>query len=300
MGDVTPASQPRTPARIQPGECPTDVSPAGGDLLADAEAAVLTESEWLSGQERDAARRAAESLARRAHDLEMVNTLALARFEGPAFEVFAGELAAYGYPVILAWLRRGTIWQYCAERGRPLYPTDAEREILEGQFDERLELALETVAQGLKFFRERVLLAGKWSFDGGATLTTYFIGACLLAFPNEFRRWHAERRRWNLAVTAAVLTSPEGRTVADLPGGGPVSACDMVSGRGSGPCSDPADVAAARSVVLGELRSLPHVIRDAAALVIDGMGFAEAGAALGTTDRGIEGRLYRYRKGKSA
>jgi hypothetical protein len=59
MGDVTPASQPRTPARIQPGECPTDVSPAGGDLLADAEAAVLTESEWLSGQERDAARRAA-------------------------------------------------------------------------------------------------------------------------------------------------------------------------------------------------------------------------------------------------
>jgi hypothetical protein len=44
----------------------------------------------------------------------------------------------------------------------------------------------------------------------------------------------------------------------------------------------------------------PPIVRDAAALVIDGLSFADAGAALGTTDRGIEGRLYRYRKGKTA
>jgi DNA-directed RNA polymerase specialized sigma24 family protein len=304
MGDATSASQPRAPARLQPGNCQgtprPGVTPAGDDLLADADAALLTESEWLSGQQRDAARRAAESLSRRSRDLEMVNALALAQFEGPAFEVFAGELAAYGYPVILAWLRRGTIWRHCAERGRPLYPTDAERETLEGQFDERLELALETVAEGLKFFRERVLLTGRWSFEGGATITTYFIGACLLAFPNVFRRWHAAGRRWNLAMNAAVLTSPEGRTVADLPGTGPVSASDIVAGRGSSPCSDPADVAGARSAVLGELRSMPPGTRDAAALVIDGRSFAETAAAMGTTDRAVEGRLYRYRKGKTA
>jgi hypothetical protein len=244
MGDVRPASQPRTTALLKPGDCPDasrlDIAPAGDDLVADAEASVVTESKWLNGQQRDAARRAAECLARRARDLEMLNSLALARFEGPAFEVFAGELAAYGYPVVLSWLRRGTIWRHCAERGRPLYPTDAEREILEGQFDERLELALETVAEGLKFFRERVLLAGRWSFDGGAALTTYFIGACLLAFPNVFRRWDAAGRRWNLALASAVLASPEGRTVADLPGAGPVSASDIVTGSGAGPCSDPA------------------------------------------------------------
>lgn len=303
MGDATPASQPCASARLQPGECPEPalgVAPAGGALLADAEASVRAEADGLSGQQRDAARRAAESLARRAHDLEMINALALARFEGPPFEAFAGELAAYGYVVILAWLRRGTIWRHCAERGRPLYPTDAEREILETQFDERLELALETTAEGLKFFRERVLLTGRWSFEGGATVTTYFIGACLLAFPNVFRRWHVARRKWNLAVAAAVLTSPEGRTVAELPGAGPVSAADVVVGQGSGPCSDPADIAAARSAVLGELRSMPPGTRDAAALVIDGRSFAETGTAMGTTDRAVEGRLYRYRKGKTA
>jgi len=101
-------------------------------------------------------------------------------------------------------------------------------------------------------------------------------------------------------MTAAVLTSPEGRTVADLPGTGPVSASDVVAGRGAGPCSDPADVTAARSAVLGELRSMPPGTRDAAALVIDGRSFAETAAALGTTDRAVEGRLYRYRKGKTA
>jgi hypothetical protein len=72
MGDATSASQPRTPARLKLGECPDTprlgVTPTGDDLLADAEAAVLSESEWLTGQQRDAARRAAESLTRRARD----------------------------------------------------------------------------------------------------------------------------------------------------------------------------------------------------------------------------------------
>jgi DNA-directed RNA polymerase specialized sigma24 family protein len=304
MGDVTPASQPRTPVRLKPGDCPgggaSGVTPAALALFADAEDAVLNEAEGLSGQQRDKARRAATSLARRARDLDMVNALALAQFEGAGYEMFAGELAAYGYPVLLAWLRRGTIWQHCAERGRPLNPTDAEREILETQFDERLDLAMMTTALGLTLFREKVLLARRWSFDGGATLTTYFIGACLLSFPTEFRRWRKAEDKWNLALTAAKRVSPEGRTIADLPGTGEVSACDVVAGRGSGPCSDPADIVAARDAVIRELGSLPPATRDAAALAADGRSFQDIGAALGITDRAVEGRLYRYRKGKTA
>ena len=66
------------------------------------------------------------------------------------------EPAAYGYPVILAWIRRGTIWGHCASRGRKVSPTDAEREILERDCDERLQLALDTTADALTFFRDRV------------------------------------------------------------------------------------------------------------------------------------------------
>ena len=283
MGASSASQPPREPARLKPGkedyDLPRrDVVPVGEELLADADAAAASESGWLGGQERDAARRAAESLARRMQDQEHVNDLAVAGFAGPPYEIFAGELAAYGYPVILAWLRRGTIWKHCADRGRVLYPTDREREILEGQFEERLDLALETVAEGLKFFRERVLCAGRWSFDGGATLTTYFIGACLLAFPNVFRRWRTAERKWNLALAVGMLASPEGRTLSDLPG------------------SDPADVAAGRGAVISELRSMPDGVMGAAALVVDGMSFADAADRLGTTERAIEGRLYRYRQ----
>jgi hypothetical protein len=266
MGRATPASQPpRDDARLQPGKENPElqhrgVMPAGEELLADADAALASESGWLTGPERDAARRAAESLARRMRDHEHVNELAVDGFTGPAYEIFAGELAAYGYPVILAWLRRGTIWKHCADRGRALYPTDAEREILETQFDERLDLALETVAEGLWFFRDRVLRASQWSFDGGATLTTYFVGACLLAFPNVFRRWRAAEQKWNRALYAGNLTSPEGRTIADLPG------------------TDPAAIVAGRHAVTNELRSMPDGTGSAAALVLDGMNFKEATA----------------------
>jgi hypothetical protein len=283
MGRATPASQPpRDPGRLQPGkdedaQAGVAVVPVEEALLAATEATVFDEAGELTRQQREAARRAAESLARRQRDLEQLNALALAGFTGPEYEIFAGELAAYGYPVILAWLRRGTIWKHCADRHRRLNPTDTDREILEGQFEERLDLALETTAEGLQFFRDRVLRAGRWSLDGGATLTTYFVGACLLAFPNVFRRWQATERRWHRALKGEMLNSPEGRTLADQPG------------------SDPADVVAGRAAVISELNSMPAGTRDAAALVIDGMSFEEAGEILGTTERGIEGRLYRYR-----
>jgi hypothetical protein len=215
-------------------------------------------------------------------DQQKLNSLVLNGFTGPDYEIFAGELAAYGYPVILAWLRRGVIWKHCADRGRPLRPTDADRETLAGMFEERLELAFETVAEALKFFRDRVLRTGYWSHEGGATLTTYFIGACLLDFPNVFRRWQAAERRWHGALRAETLNCPEGRTLADLP------------------TADPADVVIGRAIVLSELDSMPTGTRNAAALVVDGMSFAEAGDFPGTTDRAIEGRLYRYRQRRTS
>jgi hypothetical protein len=215
-------------------------------------------------------------------DQEKLNNLVLAGFTGPEYDIFAGELAAYGYPVILGWLRRGEIWKHCADRGRPLRPTDADRETLASVFDERLELALETVGEALKFFRDRVLRTGRWSHEGGATLTTFFIGACLLVFPTVFRRWQAARQRWSRALASEALHCPEGRTLADLPG------------------TDPADAVASRAAVMSELASMPAGTRATAALVLDGMSFAEAGQSLGMTERAVEGRLYRYRQRRTS
>src|SRR5258708_5892844 len=118
MAHSTPASQPRrSGARLQPGRGPSAIShpeppagpdgailPIGQDLLAEAEPEVLEGGKELSREDRDGAGRAAESLARRGKDLEKLNSLALQSFSGPTYEIFAGELAAYGYPVLLAWL----------------------------------------------------------------------------------------------------------------------------------------------------------------------------------------------------
>jgi hypothetical protein len=280
-------------ARLQPGRADASQAGHGGDgahlsasavipisreVLADAEHAVAVEVGDLSEEECERAQRAAESLARRQRDKEKIDSLSRAGFTGPEYEIFAGELAAYAYPIVLSWLRRGLIWGHCADRGRPLNPTDTEREKIEGTFDERLELALETVAEALRFFTERALRSGRWTSGGGAALTTYFIGACLLAFPNVFRRWRRAEQRWRQGMTAATLDCPEGRTLADLPG------------------SDPADVVAARSAALAELSHMPEMTRQAAALVADGMSFSETAAFLGTTSRAVEGRLYRYRQ----
>ena len=74
-----------------------------------------------------------------------------------------------------------------------------------------------------------------------------------------------------------MLNCPEGRTLANQPG------------------ADPADLVAGRDAVVSELSAMPPDTGAAAALVIDGATFAEAADQLGTTERGIEGRLYRYR-----
>jgi DNA-directed RNA polymerase specialized sigma24 family protein len=246
-------------------------------LLAEAEAEILSTGGELSSQQRDAARRAAESLARREKDLEKLNSLALEDFAGPAYEIFAGELAAYGDPVLLAWIRRGLIFKYCADAGRPVQPCDADLETLAESFDDRLGLATMTVAEALTFFRSYVLIGRRWSFDGGAALTTYFIGACRFAFPNVFRRWQGEQRRWRRALSAEMLHCPEGRPLADQPG------------------TDPADQVAGQDAVIRELHTMPPGTGAAAALVIDGATFAETANQLGITERGVEGRLYRYR-----
>lgn len=284
-------------AHLQPGRCDGSQSscnrdgehahemvvvPVSREVLADVENAVSANAGELFEDDRERAHRAAESLARRQKDQEKLRKLSCAEYSGPEYEIFAGELAAYAYPIIMSWLRRGVIWKECADRGRPLNPTDTERETIEGDFDERIELAFETVAEALRFFVDRVLRPGRWSSEGGAAITTYFIGSCLLVYPNVFRRWRRSQRNWQKGVAVGIQDCPEGRTLEDLPS------------------TDPAAVVTAREAAMAELRRMPDGTRDAVALVMDGMSFAEAGEVLGISERAVEGRLYRYRQKRAA
>lgn len=250
-----------------------DLQPVDLRLLSELERVASNEQ----GTSPEQSRRAAENLARRASDRALLTRLAEGDFTGPEYEAFAGELAAYGYPVLVAWIRRGLIFKHCAERGRRLFPTDQDLQQLFDSYDDRLELALETVGETVPFFRDYVLKPRRWTFEGGATLTTYFVGACVYRFPNVFRRWHGERHRWSRNLQCAELEATDSRPLTNPTG------------------VDPADAAAGKDRVMRELVKMTDGARDAAALVIDGASQAEAASILGTTERAIEGRLHRYR-----
>ena len=240
--------------------------------------AALEESVCEDDYDTPQQRAMAENLARREADHELISTLAQGHFVGPAQTMFEAELAAYGYPVMMAWTRTGEIIRKVASKGRPLGVSDTGAG---WSRDDRCELSSETVARALVFFRRKVLLACIWDHTRGATIKTYFVGACLFQFPNVYQRWDAERRRWHKYSTAA-LDDPED------PGG-------LRRRPGS---DDPENTAIIRchlQQIMGDLAAKDPVLHRVAELRLEGYTDVEAAEEVGLTARAIEGRWYRFR-----
>ncbi len=87
---------------------------------------------------------------------------------------------------MLAWLRTGAIFAECRRKHRPIGTAPST-----WTDDDKHDLATDAVVQAILNFREIALVGGDWTPDGGASLKTYFIGACVLAFPTVYRRWKA-------------------------------------------------------------------------------------------------------------
>ena len=141
---------------------------------------------------------------------------------------------------------------------------------------------METTAKALVFFRDQVLLGKRWNVNAGATVTTYFVGACLLAFPNVFRRWQGEQRRLADAYALEKINCPEGRGLGDHVG------------------ADPEDEVVTRLTLIQEVRRLPPRLRQVSAAVLaDDRTFAAAAESVGMTPRAVEGQFYRHRQSRN-
>ncbi|MGW5739962.1 hypothetical protein [Amycolatopsis sp. NPDC003861] len=200
----------------------------------------------LPQKEDEEERRAAENVLRLEADRRLVEQLRADGFTGMQFDLFQYTLAAYGIPVIRSWISRRLIYSLCASHGRSIQVPDEVREYLAGRDgeDDRVELAEETVAMALKMFKERALAGSEWSPEKGAALATYFIGACLLTFPNVFRTWYREYEHWKQTCPYGLAASA-GDAVLDRR-------------RSLDPQydDDPADVAIGRALVLEHLHGL--------------------------------------------
>jgi len=123
-------------------------------------------------------------LDRLAGDIELVSELIVAGYEGKTWDRFANALAKYGYQVIWSWIRTGLIFERCREKGLGKYLYKGRPALGIEDID---EIAQDTVVRAVTSFRDRVLVPGKWNPSKGASLKTFFIGACLIEFLSVYR-----------------------------------------------------------------------------------------------------------------
>jgi hypothetical protein len=251
-----------------------DLQPSGASVRKDLGAPVAENLDGLDACEREQAQRARESIDRRMADQELVRMLAEDGFEGRRYEAFVEDLARYALSVLRGWMYSGYVFKLVAQRGFGLHPTDAELDELRVDSELRQDLADMTVVRALVRFRQRALLEGGWAFEGGASITTYFMDACAYDFPNEFRKHRTSRARMRRAVRNEIRTY------------------------------DGSALPSVESTVLGNARVQEHLAhpRDAktqavVALTLIGYSQFEISEMLdGIGTRAIEGIMYRWRQ----
>ncbi len=204
-------------------------------------------------------------LDRLAADTELAQALMWAQYEGPAWRKFREVLARYGVAVIQKWILSGRIFRECARKGfggiRRRRPHD----------DEALGMAGETVARAMVFFREKVLIPGAWDPTRGASLRTYFIGACVLHFPNVYDLLQGDEHPEHILVNDRDVGEQVGAVQGSVAGFQPDKYIEALQ------AFDALPDATTRRMVL--CRAAGHTDREVAEL-------------LGTTTKAVEMRLY--------
>jgi len=120
----------------------------------------------------------------------------------------------------------------------------------------------------------RALSEGRWTVHGGASLKTYFIGACQRAFANAYRRWLREKE--------TALTVGRDRV-------------DLLSSRADPMADVEATVLTSLAVREGLARLDPRT-RDVMLLKAEGLSHDEIAETTGMTPKAVEGIVYRHRK----
>ncbi|WP_131741918.1 sigma-70 family RNA polymerase sigma factor [Actinomadura roseirufa] len=239
-------------------------------------AAVELENQDFFGSE---AAVSAERVRHRAEQQRLVLEMRAEGFKGPITTTWKAETVAYALAVLMNWTRTGQIVKECMARGRPI--SLAEYGPGRWTSEDRLELVGETVTRALRYFTTKVLAAGRWDPNKGASLNTFFIGACLFQFPNVYNRWAREQNGWDRYGCSE--RSPE---VAE-------AALTTTTTRWEDPTSEPALTRARRRQILEEIAN-PQT-RTAAQMILDDRTIKETAAALELNEKTLRTRLSRLR-----
>ncbi|RSS67315.1 hypothetical protein EF918_28955 [Streptomyces sp. WAC06614] len=212
-------------------------------------------------------------------DARVVEILRHDGFTGPRYDRFVERLTGYAWTTMVKWCASGEIFRRALEADRPV-----PRHMIVSHWtqDDRLEVSTDSVINGLLVFRRYGLVEGRWSPEGGANLTTYYMGAVIRAFTPVYRTWYEDRR-----TGQAELCRPAHDEDGD---GDPMAA--IPDQRAADPCRSAA--------VHDEIRRLLPRLTDPQ--VREGLGWyavgctqAQAAQRVGLTRKALERRTHRLR-----
>ncbi|WP_394616360.1 RNA polymerase sigma factor [Lentzea sp. JNUCC 0626] len=185
---------------------------------------------------------------------------------GVRWDQFHRQLLGHGLTIVTKLVRSGAIFSRSGRNGRYLQKQDIAPQEAE-------ELASDAVYEGFVYFRDRGLLGREWSVEHGQPLNEYFVNACVLAFPNVYRRWQTRAHGWQDVRLVDTLASLE-----------------HVQAEGT-----PEDAVIEQQIANAAFAALSEDSRRLLFLSDQGYSHAEIGELMRITPRAVEGRIRRAR-----
>ncbi|MET8984862.1 hypothetical protein ABZW49_05400 [Nonomuraea wenchangensis] len=181
----------------------------------------------------------------------------------------------YALPVLKGMIRTGAIKKLCFDKDIVLRMTDDEQRALRLSIEDRDQVAVDSIVWAIKYFRRKVLKSGRWDPELGASLSTYFLGACAFGFQAAFREWSAQRSARLSTYGYQLPTDEAWSRLADA--------------------LDPAVVAANGDTLRRIFREAQPEARMICGLILEDLTQQEIGGRLGMTTRAVEGHMRRLR-----
>ncbi|WP_433573949.1 hypothetical protein [Streptomyces sp. CA-251247] len=156
----------------------------------------------LPAEERAAAQRAADRV--------LYEQLQMDGFEGPRFDMFKDRLWMYGWKVLRAWMRDGTIIERCRERKIYFPAPYTEVEEMMRRDDIRQDIAIDCLGRAVPVFLADSLQ--EWKPEGGRSLNSFFLHLALYFYRDAYRQWagsHRQRMREILGPDAISVYDSE-------------------------------------------------------------------------------------------
>lgn len=221
--------------------------------------------------------------ARLQGDRELHAILLRDDFAGPNYREFQNVLIDYGFGVIGAWVRKGTLLTKCREKGVRGLPAGQSFRTEGLDQIRQEELTTDIVADGIIRFDRDSMHAGKWNPRGQASMRTWFIGGCLFSSAGNLKRLAEEQREFQQRADLhqqVVRHYPDFDQPLDLA----ASAVDI------------ADVVAGHMIAQEIRDQLNPADLELLELKEEGLSRPEIASRIGTTPKGMDSRWNRIRR----